>query len=246
MRAIRLYTPNQILAPDSELELDERTRHYAINVLRLNKHSDLIIFNGDGFDYVCEILVCNKSTLQVRVSKQQTLNNESSLKTHLYLGISKSSHMDFAIQKTVETGVTSIQPISTQRTVSKSTSKSLTNKHQHWKRIIQSACEQCGRAIIPKLGESIELHDIEPLLENEYGLVFDSNSSQNIQSLNLCAPGAIKLLIGPEGGLSDKEIQQALQKGFQAVHCGPRVLRTETAAVTAVLLAQREWGDLAG
>ncbi len=246
MRVIRLYSPNHSLAPDSELELDERTRHYAINVLRLSKHSGLVIFNGDGFDYVCEILVCSKSSLRVKVSKQQALNNESSLKIHLYLGISKSSHMDFAIQKTVETGVSCIQPVLMERTVSKATNKSLANKHQHWQRIIQSACEQSGRAIIPKLNESIEIDEIETLFENEHGLVFDSNSNQNIQSLNLCAPEVVKLLIGPEGGLSEREIQQALQKGFQAVHCGPRVLRTETAAVTAVLLAQREWGDLAG
>ena len=137
---------------------------YALNVLRLNKHSNLIIFNGDGFDYVCEILVCNKSNLRVKVSEKRTLNNESPLKTHLYLGISKSSHMDFAIQKSVETGVTSIQPVMMERTVSKSSNKSLANKHQHWKRIIQSACEQCGRATVPELQESIELHDIEPLL----------------------------------------------------------------------------------
>ncbi len=245
MRVIRLFTSNHLLSSSSELELDERTRHYALNVLRLNKHSNLIIFNGDGFDYVCEILVCNKSNLRVKVSEKRTLNNESPLKTHLYLGISKSSHMDFAIQKSVETGVTSIQPVMMERTVSKSSNKSLANKHQHWKRIIQSACEQCGRATVPELQKSIELHDIEPLLDNELGLVFDSNSSQNIQSLKLCAPKVINLLIGPEGGLSEREIQQALQKGFQAVHCGPRVLRTETAAVAAVLLAQREWGDLA-
>ena len=246
MRVTRLYTPNQSLAPGSELELDERTRHYAINVLRINKHSELKIFNGDGFDYVCEILLCNKSNLRVKVSQQQALKNESALKTHLYLGISKSSHMDFAIQKTVEAGVTHIQPVIMERTVSKFTHKSLTNKHQHWQRIIQNACEQSGRAIIPGLDESIEMRDMDPLLDNEHGLVFDSNSSQNIQGLNLRSPGSIKLIIGPEGGLSKNEIQQALQKGFQAVHCGPRILRTETAAVTAVLLAQREWGDLAG
>ena len=244
MRVIRLFAPHH-LAPESELELDDATRHYAINVLRINKHSNLIIFNGDGFDYSCEILESNKSNLRVKVSEQLTLNNESSLKTHLYLGISKRSHMDYAIQKAVEAGVNGIQPILMERTVSKINQKSLTNKHQHWQRIIQSACEQSGRAIIPKLYQSIEMQEVEPLTENEYRLMFDINSKQNLQDLNISSPKIIKLLIGPEGGLSNSEKEFVLKQGFQAVRCGPRVLRTETAALSAILLVQREWGDLA-
>ncbi len=245
MRVIRLYTC-QHLAPDLDLELDDETRHYATNVLRLNKHSRLTLFNGDGFDYTCEILDCKKSILRVNILQQLKLNNESPLKTHLYLGVSKSSHMDYAIQKTVEAGVSSIYPILMERTVSKASSKSLENKHQHWQRIIRSACEQSGRAVIPNLSEVSELTAIAPCLENEYGLLFDIHSKQNMQSLEIKKPASIKLLIGPEGGLSSNEIEFALQKGFHAVNCGPRVLRTETAALTAVLLAQQEWGDLAG
>ena len=244
MRVIRLYT-HKHLAPDINLELDDDARHHATSVLRLNKHSKLTLFNGDGFDYTCNILDCKKSILRVNVTNQIKLNNESPLNTQLYLGISKGAHMDYAIQKTVEAGVSSLHPILMERTVSKANAKSLRNKHLHWQRIIQSACEQSGRAVIPKLSDIYELSEIEPCCANDYGILFDANSKKNIQSLKIKSPVSIKILIGPEGGLTDNEIELAMKKEFKVVNCGPRVLRSETAAHTAVLLAQREWGDLA-
>jgi 16S rRNA (uracil1498-N3)-methyltransferase len=244
MRVVRLYTP-QYLAPDIELELDDNIRHYAVNVLRLNKHSTLKLFNGDGFDYSCDILNISKTSLRVKITEQITLNSESSLTTHLYLSISKSSHMDYAIQKTVEAGVTHILPIVTERTVNKITTKSTENKHQHWQRIIQSACEQCGRAITPTLFPIAAIDDIKPLDSNESGLILNANTDQTMHSLDISKPSCIKLLIGPEGGLTESEIDTALKKGFRAIRLGPRVLRTETAALSAVLIAQLIWGDLA-
>jgi len=243
VRAIRLYT-HQNLAPDIELELEDDIRHYAFNVLRLNKHSSLRLFNGDGYDYGCEIITCSKSSLHVQLTEQIERHSESSLTTHLYLGVSKSSHMDYAIQKTVEAGVSAIHPILTERTVSKVTGKSSQNKHQHWQRIIQSACEQCGRAVLPKLLPISQFHEIEELSAGEYGLMFDATANETMSSLTINIPSAIKLLIGAEGGFAEHEINLALGRGFQAVRCGPRILRTETAALAAVLMAQSLYGDL--
>ena len=243
MRVVRLYT-HQNLAPDIELELEDDIRHYAVNVLRLNKHSALKLFNGDGYDYRCKIISCSKTSLRVQLTEKLAPHSESSLTTHLYLGVSKSSHMDYAIQKTVEAGVSTIHPILTERTVNKVTAKSSQNKHQHWQRIIQSACEQCGRAVIPKLFPISQLNEIEKLSEGEYGLMFDAGAKQAIGSLTINTPSAIKLLIGAEGGFTEDEMNLALEKGFQTVHCGPRILRTETAALTAVLMAQSLYGDL--
>lgn len=243
MRVIRLYT-HQNLAPDIELELDDAIRHYALNVLRLNKRSSLRVFNGDGFDYACEILVCTKTVFRVNILEKFELRSESPLTTHLYLGISKSSHMDYAIQKIVEAGVTNIHPVLTERTISKTTEKFAKNKHQHWQRIVHSACEQCGRAVIPKLLAISEFEEIEPLNKHEYGLMLDANSDQTMQSLNISNPSTIKLLIGAEGGFTENETKFALEKGFQTVRCGPRILRTETAALIAVLTVQLRWGDL--
>ncbi|MGH1537710.1 MAG: 16S rRNA (uracil(1498)-N(3))-methyltransferase [Gammaproteobacteria bacterium] len=245
MRVVRLYT-HQSLAPGSTLELEDTIRHYALNVLRLNKRSSLILFNGDGNDYPCEILDYSKTNLRVIITEKISLDSESSLETHLYISVSKSSHMDYAIQKSVEAGVSIIHPILTERSVNKSSNKSAENKRQHWQRIIQSACEQCGRAVIPTLSPICKINEIDELDTSDCSLMLDANSNQTMNNLNIVNPTSIKLLIGPEGGLTESEINAALHKGFKAVRCGPRVLRTETAAVTAIILAQQLWGDLAG
>ncbi len=244
MRVVRLYT-QQSLAPELKLELDNTVRHYALNVLRVNKRSSLKLFNGDGCDYPCKILECSKTMLRVKITEKLALNNESLLDTHLYLCVSKSSHMDYAIQKAVEAGISNIHPITSERTVSKTSNKSTENKQQHWQRIIQSACEQCGRATIPKLFPTCEFNEIDELNTNEHGILLDASSDLTMNSLKIDNPSSIKLLIGPEGGLSENEMKTASLKGYQAVRCGPRILRTETAAVTAVVLAQQLWGDLA-
>ena len=243
MRVVRLYT-HQDLAPDIELELEESIRHYAINVLRLNKRSLIKLFNGDGYDYPCKILDCSKTLIRVNVTKKIALQSESSLTTHLYICIPKSSNMDYAIQKSVEAGVSFIHPILSERASSISRKKSAENKHQHWQRIIQSACEQCGRAVIPPLSSITEFSELAQLNDNEYGLIFDANADQTINNLNINNPTSIKLLIGPEGGLTESEIKSLLEKGFQAVRYGPRILRTETAALAAILHIQSIWGDL--
>lgn len=245
MRVVRLHT-QQPLAPGSELELEDEIRHYAVNVLRINKRSSLTLFNGDGCDYPCEIIDFHKSILRVKVLAAIPLKTESPLTTHLLLGVSKSSHMDYAIQKSVEAGVSLIQPILSERSVNKATIKSIENKHQHWQRIIQSACEQCGRAKVPELLKISGLYEIEILNENnnEHGLIFDSTANQTMSDLNIDKPNILKLLIGPEGGFSDTEIKSVLEKRFRAVRCGPRIMRTETAAVAAVLNVQSKWGDL--
>ena len=243
MRVVRLYT-NQNLALEMELELDENTRHYAFTVLRLNKNASLTLFNGDGFDYICKILICSKSNVIVNIVKKIHLQTESKLNTHLCLGISKSSHMDYAIQKSVEAGVSMIQPILMERSVTKATDKSLKNKYQHWQRIIQSACEQSGRAVLPVLLHASRIENLENISTGESGLLFDVNAQQSFNSLKTDDIESCKLVIGPEGGITENEINQLIDKGFQKVRCGPRILRTETAAVTAIVAMQLLAGDL--
>ncbi|MEM7401494.1 MAG: 16S rRNA (uracil(1498)-N(3))-methyltransferase [Pseudomonadota bacterium] len=243
MRKVRLYT-SQHLASNSELELDDDTRHYAFNVLRLNKNASLYLFNGDGFDYCCKILNCNKSKVVVKITHQQQLNTESKLGIQLYLGISKSSHMDYAIQKTVESGVSTIQPVLMERTVTKVSQKSFRNKHQHWQRIIQSACEQSGRAVLPVLFDPCELDQIEHIKKQECGLLFDASAKQSLNIIRDKKPDTVKLLVGPEGGLAENEVNHLMDRGFQTVKLGPRVLRTETAAVAAVITTQLLTGDM--
>ncbi len=244
MRVVRLYTQHH-LAPDIELELDDDTRHYAFSVLRLNKNSSLTLFNGDGFDYHCNILNCSKSKLDVEITHRDAIHSESHINTILYLGISKSSHMDYAIQKSVEAGVSAIQPVLMERTVSKANEKSLANKHKHWQRIIQSACEQSGRAVLPELMNAYELNNIESIETKECGIVFEASASQTLHSINHQKKQTYKLVIGPEGGITKTEIEQLEDRGFQTFNFGPRILRTESAAVAGVLAMQILFGDLA-
>lgn len=244
MRVVRLYT-HQHLAPDTELELEDDIRHYALNVLRLNKRSSLTLFNGDGFDYSCEILNCTKTILRIKILERSSIANESPLAIHLILSVSKSTHMDYAIQKSVEAGVSLIQPVLSERSISKATKKSFENKQQHWQQIIRSACEQCGRAKIPTLSTIAEFNEVKGVAGNENGFIFDFSADKTINDLNIVNPSTIKLIIGPEGGLSENEIKLASDKGFLPVQYGTRVMRTETAAVAAVLFAQTKWGDLA-
>ena len=152
--------------------------------------------------------------------------------------------MDYAIQKSVEAGVSMIQPILMERSVTKATDKSLKNKYQHWQRIIQSACEQSGRAVLPVLLHASRIENLENISTGESGLLFDVNAQQSFNSLKTDDIESCKLVIGPEGGITENEINQLIDKGFQKVRCGPRILRTETAAVTAIVAMQLLAGDL--
>ena len=244
MRAIRLYV-NQPLSLRQELTLAGQTLHYALNVLRINKNSRLSIFNGNGYEYSCEIITLNKKLLELRISEQKQAISKSVLDINLYLGISKSSHMDYAIQKTVEAGVKNIYPVMTERTVARLSDKSITNKNKHWGKIIINACEQCGRTELPTLHAIQNLTDIRSMKTNEIGFLLDSNAKQNLKEFIDEKYTSVTLIIGAEGGLSIAEIKSMKEKGYQAITLGPRILRTETAALSAVACVQLLWGDLA-
>ena len=160
------------------------------------------------------------------------------------LGVSKSSQMDYAIQKTVEAGVTNIYPVITERTITKLSDKTIINKHQHWQRIIIHACEQCGRASLPELHNTINLSDLCSLENDQQGFVFEQGANLTLAKFTQDSLTSVWLLVGPEGGLTGAEIEEIEQKGFHAVSLGARVLRTETAALSAVITAQIYWGDM--
>lgn len=243
MRVTRLFVDQELTVRD-EIVLNETVRHHAVNVLRLNKHSVLILFNGDGSDYTCEILEINKKSIIVLITGRIEFNNESTLETNLFLSISKSSHMDYAIQKSVEMGVSSIQPVITERSIFTNKNLSKNQKHTHWEKIIIHACEQCGRVKLPKLFEAIKIQNINELEDKQSGFVFDARSNQTLSEFKEYDYSSVSLLVGPEGGFTESEVEFAKYLGFQAVTFGPRVLRTETAAFAAVTSAQLFWGDL--
>lgn len=243
MRVIRLYVERHLAVYD-EVELDEGARHHAINVLRVHKNSSLTLFNGDGCDYPCSILALSKKNLLVKVTDQKKLTNESALTTHLVLGVSKTLRMDYAVQKAAEAGVTDIHPIRTARTVAKLSSKSRANKRRRWQQIMISTCEQCGRAVLPTLHDVIDLAELQALGDDERGFVLDTEADEALAGFSRERLVTCWLLVGPESGLARNEINATRQKGYQPVTLGPRVLRAETAAASAIICAQLLWGDL--
>ena len=245
MRVIRLYV-NQKLAVHGEIRLDDGTRHYATGVLRLNKNSSLVLFNGDGYDYPGTLAAFHRKAVAVRITGRVDAVRESRLETHLVLGVSKSSHMDYAIQKAVEAGVTGIHPVIAERTVTRFSDKSKTNRQQHWQNIVISACEQCGRATLPVLHETTDLGGLDPVSEDARGFVLDVHATRTLTRYSRDTLKKIWFVVGPEGGLTRSEMDRITEKGFQAVTLGPRILRTETAALSAIISAQMLWGDLSG
>ncbi len=245
MQAIRLYTPQRLTVHD-EVSLDDSTRHRATHVLRIHKHSPLVLFNGDGYDYPGQPVTLHKKAMTVRITERTPAREESNLETHLVLGVSKGAHMDFAIQKTVEAGVTEIHPVVTERTVTRFSEQTRTNRQRHWQNIIISACEQCGRAVLPVLHEAQGLDSLQPPSEGARGFVLDMDANDRLAHAARDPVEKVWLVIGPEGGLTGAETDQVIAKGFEAASLGPRVLRTETAALSTLVVAQLLWGDLSG
>jgi len=243
MANLRFFTDSP-LALHADIQLSENAAAHATRALRLNAGDSAIVFNGDGFDYECTLTSVKKNAVTATITDARKISNESPLNITLLQGISSGDRMDFTIQKAVELGVKQIQPINSQRSVVKLTHDRAEKRVEHWQNIAISACEQSGRAFVPKVLAPITL---------------DKWLSQNPQSGNtrillnpvgakrlaeMTKPAAeIQLLIGAEGGLSPAEITLAASQGFQSIVLGPRILRTETAALTAISVMQGLWGD---
>jgi len=238
----RFYCLNK-LSPGSHLELPENAAMHASRVLRMQAGEKLILFNGDGNQYLAELTFVRKNAVGAKVMSSQAINNESPLKITLLQGISSGDRMDFTIQKAVEMGVSHIQPISTQRSVVKLSAERAEKRLEHWQNIIVSACEQSGRAVVPEIDVPVSLaqwFSKKPSFDS--GITLAPGASQSLKTLEKPA-GDICLLIGAEGGLTDDEIDLANLQGFQAVTLGKRILRTETAALAAIAAMQTLWGD---
>lgn len=242
VRTSRLYLAEK-LVPETTLELDEASAHYVRNVLRLSKGNELILFNGDGVEYAVILTLVSRRSVAVWVGEGRLRDCESLLNIQLALGISRGERMDFAIQKSVELGVNSIVPLITERCEVKFTSDRREQKQQHWQKVVQHACEQCGRTILPGVAEP---QAIGHWLSDSSGFKLFLNPRADATLKELVAPGSseICILSGPEGGFSPGEREKVAQAGFKGVRLGPRILRTETAALTAISVVQALWGDL--
>lgn len=242
MRIPRLFV-DQTLAVDQELSLSKELSNYVVNVLRLKDASPVVLFNGDGNEYSAELEILNKRNINVRVDSKLGISCESPLLIHLGQGISKGDRMDMVIQKSVELGVTEISPIITERCNVKLEDERWQKKQQHWQKIAVSACEQCGRNVVPTIHAPITLVQWLSQSTNQLRLTLNPTAEKRLARLDVPKEG-IRVLIGPEGGLSDQEIFQAAETGFNDASLGSRILRTETAALAVISILQANYGDL--
>ena len=243
MRVSRLFTDQPLNINDSVF-LDEKQSHYIRHVLRLKSQQPIILFNGyEELDYHACILKIGKK-VELQIENRVITQKEPPIKITLFQALSKNEHCDLTIQKCTELGVSSIIIFNSQRTQIPLKSSKIEKKLMHWKRIAQSACEQSGRSIVPTI-EFISRFDStleHPASSQRIMLDFEGLSiKQELEQLEI---DSIDLLLGPEGGLTTEEITLAHQHKFNKVRLGPRVLRTETAAITAVSLIQMLAGDL--
>lgn len=241
MRNPRFYCPDLTVVDDS-IVLPTSAHRHAVQVLRLKTGNQLTVFDGQGREFVAELLNVSKRESTIRLLSENNINKESPLECTLMQGISRGERMDYTIQKAVELGVKRIIPVVTERcNVSLSGSRA-EKKLAHWQGVIISACEQSGRSILPKLTAITPLDELMLTADNDSSFVLDPMADTGFKEVSL--KGKVNLLIGSEGGLSEAELTSAIAKGFQAIKFGPRILRTETAAVAALAVIQAMAGDL--
>ncbi len=218
--------------------------YHVARVLRMREGAPLSVFDGAGGDYQAEITSAAGDRVTVRLGAHTPGTAESSLRITLVQGVSRSERMDWTLQKATELGVASIAPVLTARSVVRLDEKQAEKKQGHWRAIVVGACEQCGRSRIPNVAPPVTLKNYLANTRKEgLRLVLSPSAPGSLAGLT-SLPTKVELLIGPEGGLDDDELVAAQKAGFVPVRLGPRVLRTETAAVVALSVLQALWGDL--
>ncbi|NLQ24666.1 16S rRNA (uracil(1498)-N(3))-methyltransferase [Shewanella sp. S-1] len=242
MRVPRIYQP-QPLAINQQLNLDEDGAAHIGKVLRMGNGEHISLFNGDGNDYLAEIVDAGKKHVTVKLISCEANLSESPLNLHLGQVISRGDRMEFTIQKSVELGVNTITPLFSDRCGVKLNGERLEKKIQQWQKIVVSACEQSGRSQVPVVRPAMDLHDWCSEPTSALKLNLHPRAAHGINGLDL-AHTRVRLLIGPEGGLSAEEIAMTETYQFTDVLLGPRVLRTETASLTAITALQLRFGDL--
>jgi 16S rRNA (uracil1498-N3)-methyltransferase len=242
MAVPRIHTA-QTLSEGMALELEEGPSRHLRGVLRLQVGAPVVLFNGNGGEYAAHIESVDRKRLQMRVDQHDAIERESPLPVHLGIGLSRGDRFDWVVQKATELGVTQISPLFSERVEVKLRGERAEKKLQHWQQVAISACEQCGRNRIPPVLPPQRLADWTTQLDATCKLVLHHRGQQSLAEL--APPASVALLIGPEGGLSEQEIDLAQQQGFQPLTLGPRILRTETAPLASLAIVQQLWGDMA-
>ncbi len=242
MANLRFYDP-QALDINSEITLGEDATGH-IRVLRLKSGTEVTLFNGQGGQYQATLTDVQKRSCNALINSFQETDNESPLHLHLGQVISRGDRMEFVVQKAVELGVNEITPLLSERCGVKLNAERMAKKQQQWQKIAIAACEQSGRNIVPIIHQAQQLDSWCQADTSVCNLTLHPRASYSINTLPDDI-NHIRLLIGPEGGLSEQEINLTSELNFTETLLGPRILRTETAALTAITALQCRFGDLA-
>ena len=247
MPVSRIFAPLS-LQPDTQISLTGEQARYISKVLRLRPGDNVTVFDGRGGEFAASIASIGRSKVVLNITQHLDIDVESPLHIHLLQCVSRGERMDFVVQKTTELGVRRITPVLSQFSVVKLDKDRAEKRRQHWEKVASSACEQCGRNSLPQIDFPAALpkwfgDNLDTQATAGSRLLLSPGASEKLSSVELPVATAI-VLIGPEGGFSEAEYAQAVAAGFRNISFGPRILRTETAAIAAVTALQSLFGDL--
>lgn len=224
--------------------LEEDASHHLAHVLRVKLEAKVIVFNGNGLEFEGAVKQISKKNVTIELQQSYCINRESPVALHLVQAVSRRDRMDFSLQKAVELGVTEITPIITDFSNIKHSEEQFHKKEEHWKKITISATQQSGRSILTHLNPILSFRQAIQRISAEQRLFLSPQAKTPYKTLLSEKPKSVALFIGCEGGFSVQEEEEALAAGLNAIVLGPRILRTETATITALSILQYSLGDL--
>jgi 16S rRNA (uracil1498-N3)-methyltransferase len=219
--------------------------HHLLHVLRARPGDPVTVFDGSGSEFSATILSNDRGGVTVKLIDGGAVNRESPLRCTLVQAVSAGERMDYTLQKAVELGVACLHPVISERSVVRLDAARAAKRHAHWQQVVIAACEQCGRTTVPEVSLPLEFGEWLATLSrpaDQPRAMLSPEGKQRFRDLPRPAAG-ITLLAGPEGGFAPHEIAQARTHGFLEIRLGPRILRTETAALAALSVMQTMWGD---
>lgn len=240
MTGPRIHTAQPIALNDL-ITLEDQASQHLLRVLRMSDGDAVRLFNGDGTEYQARLESCSKKTAQARIEGSNHTDEPLTLELNLGQVISKGDRMDFVVQKATELGVSRIVPLWSERCDVRLKGDRLEKKVEHWRKVAISACEQCGRNHVPEIAAPLEFSNWLEQANSDLKLVLHPHNQKPLGQHT--PPNSVDIAIGPEGGFTASEIELAQQAGFEGLLLGPRILRTETAALTALSVLQYQWGD---
>lgn len=239
----RFYLPENLSVGQTVALPDNIVRH--LNVLRVRPNENITLFDGKGKAHTARLTVLEKRRAEAEILREETADTESPLNITLIQSISSGDRMDFTLQKSVELGVTAIQPVISERCIVRLDGERAAKRLARWQEIVISACEQSGRNTVPPVLPIIGYREaLDKMPSESTRLIMSINRARKLGDIRQPS-GAIVFMVGPEGGWTEQEEQQAFEVGFQAVTLGKRILRTETAPLAALAAMQTLWGDFA-